>query len=180
MELPSKYVDRIFARFLAYYGEKFTRQWGMVDPADLKTAWGRELGDLSAEEIAAGLDACRTREWPPTLPEFRNLCRKPADYEAAFREAAIRWPSRAGWSNPAIYWAACRIGNDVSLYPYSRLCTAWRMYLDDAIASPRGPVPEPPELCLPRDPNEPKFDGAMEKCLENARNMGLIRAKQQT
>lgn len=39
------------------------------------------LADILPTEIAHGLSACVTRDhdWPPSLPEFRHLCRPEAE-----------------------------------------------------------------------------------------------------
>jgi hypothetical protein len=55
------------------YGHKFTSSYGEV-PSD---TWSRALAGCSAQNIAQGIRACFHREdiWPPTLPEFVEMCR---------------------------------------------------------------------------------------------------------
>lgn len=142
--LPSAWIDRIFERLLAMYGRKFADMWGCVDTASLKSTWAEALSDLKPEEISRGLAACLTREWPPTLPEFRGLCRTVVSYETAFTEAAMRWPSREGWTDPANYWAAACFGRDIGILPYASIKARWKDALDRARANPR-PIPEPVE-----------------------------------
>lgn len=152
MGTPSKaispgYLDRLFERLLAMYGEKFVRQWSMVPVETMKRTWAEELADLTTEELKRGLNACRTREWPPTLPEFRNLCRAPLDYEAAFHEAA-QWYGIPGakWSAAAVYWAAVQVGNDVRGQPYKVMVSRWKAALDYALAhKSTTPIPEAPQ-----------------------------------
>ena len=142
-ELPNAWVERLFERLLAMYGRKFADMWGCVEIASLKATWARALGDLSHEEIASGLTRCLDREWPPTLPEFRALCRRQSSADTAFLEAVKRYPSREGWSEPAIYWAAAAIGAyDLRRLPYTALRARWVDALDEARQS-RRPIPEP-------------------------------------
>lgn len=63
---------------VAIYGHKWTSSYGLDDADD---TWLRGLGGITPSEIAAGLSACvlRADPWPPTLPEFRAMCRPPAD-----------------------------------------------------------------------------------------------------
>jgi len=55
------------------YGHKWTSAYG-DEPVD---SWVRGLSDIEPKEIATGLEACVMRgdDWPPSLPEFRGLCR---------------------------------------------------------------------------------------------------------
>ena len=141
--LPRRYIDGLFDRLMAYYGEKFVRMWSVMDASRMRDVWAEELGDLTAAELKRGLAACRTREWPPTLPEFRNLCRAPLDYETAFHEAAFNYGMHgAQWTSPAIYWAAVQIGGDVRTLPYKALANRWKTALDWAQAHKANePVP---------------------------------------
>ncbi|MBX9609717.1 MAG: hypothetical protein K2Y51_26140 [Gammaproteobacteria bacterium] len=58
------------------YGHKWTSAYGYED-AD--GTWAKGLADMSSDELKAGFIACVTRDdsWPPSLPEFRALCRPP-------------------------------------------------------------------------------------------------------
>lgn len=130
-------IDRLFAHLAACYGARFTDMWRDVDPATMKRVWAEELAGYAPEEIVRGLSACRTRDWPPTLPEFLKLCRPPLDYEAAFCEAAEQMYRRQSgldrWSHPAIYWAAARMGRDVMALAYDVARARWKALLDEAI-----------------------------------------------
>jgi len=54
------------------YGHKWVSSFGEADDG----SWLSGLHDVSVQQIATGLDACRVRLdlWPPSLPEFRALC----------------------------------------------------------------------------------------------------------
>lgn len=117
--LPDGWTERLIDRLSAMYGQKFTDQWHGVDPAYLKSVWSEELASYSADEIKTGLIGCRSKVWPPTLPEFLMLCRPAIDHESAFVEAcneiAKRSTNSDKWSHPAIYWAAVKFGSDLNV-----------------------------------------------------------------
>lgn len=76
-------VDALFARFGAIYGAKFSLQWAGVDPVELKRTWLDALCRFRAEEVGAALEACaRDVKFPPTLPEFIDICRSYASPQA--------------------------------------------------------------------------------------------------
>lgn len=146
-------VDRLFARLGAFYGARFADMWRDADPVELKRIWAEELAGFTPEEIARGIDGCRTRDWPPTLPEFLRLCRPALDYEAAFCEAAEQMYRRQQgedrWSDAAIYWAATWMGRDVMALSYDAARARWRALLDRALQAIRGgdlPNEVPPRM----------------------------------
>lgn len=134
-------VERVFARMAAFYGSRFADMWRDIDPVELKRTWAEELAGFSADELARGIDGCRTRDWPPTLPEFLRLCRPALDYEAAFCEAAEQMYRRQQgedrWSDPAIYWAATWMGRDVMATPYEPVKGRWKANLNRALQAIR-------------------------------------------
>lgn len=123
--LPKELVESVFSRLVALYGASFTRQWGMVDGDTMLRTWARELAGFSHAEISRGLEACKLREFPPTVPEFVKLCRPSLEPAVAFAEAARLWPGRSGYSNPAVYWAAMALGDDIRKFPYNHLRGRW-------------------------------------------------------
>lgn len=54
------------------YGHKFTSSYGEV-PND---TWSAALAGIYPEQIGEALQACFRRQdtWPPTLPEFIEMC----------------------------------------------------------------------------------------------------------
>ncbi|WP_294767182.1 hypothetical protein [uncultured Rhodoferax sp.] len=83
--LPDGWVEKIWTAMRAAYGAAFDRQWEVpagVDPvahvAEMKQMWGRQLSHYqqSPNAIAFALDNLPARVTPPTLPEFRALCRQ--------------------------------------------------------------------------------------------------------
>ena len=112
--LPRDWVEALFTRMSAFYGSKFADLWRGVEVAVIHRTWAIELGGLTKNELRQGSAALVTRQWPPTLPEFVALCRPPVNIDAALTEAITQMPLRMSgvdtWSDPAIYWAASRIG----------------------------------------------------------------------
>ena len=71
--LLSSHYRRLWERMTEIYAHKWTSVYG-VEPVD---TWVRGLSDMEPDDIAKGLEACLTNGdgWPPSLPEFRQLCR---------------------------------------------------------------------------------------------------------
>ena len=151
--LSAKLVERLFAEMSAMYGKHFAAMWESVDPQAVKDTWARRLGDLTREEIAAGLMRCETRKFPPTLPEFRALCRH-IDHRAAFNEAVAQLARRRTgddcWSRPGLFWAAQKFGPfDLLNSSYTpEVARRWEECLEEHWNDPR-PIPAP-AIALPK------------------------------
>ena len=78
--IPQAWMERLFSRLASAYGNRMTTMWGDCPQADIIDAWRTGLEGFSGEQIAAGLRRCLDAhpDWPPTLGEFRALCRPPA------------------------------------------------------------------------------------------------------
>lgn len=137
----SEWIDRLFARLGAMYGNRFALMWEGQDMDGVKSVWMEDLADFTPDEITAGVAACKTREWPPTLPEFVRLCRPSIDYEMGFHiavEQMIRRDrGRDVWQSPALFWAAVSLGSDFLAKPYADLKTRWRKAMDEATEAVR-------------------------------------------
>jgi hypothetical protein len=107
-------VEALFAQFEALYGARFAQMWKGTDLSVVKTTWGKALSGFTVREVKAGLLACRTKPWPPTLPEFLVLCRPSPDFEKSFAEAQEQVSKRQfgkdKWSSKALYWTAVEFG----------------------------------------------------------------------
>lgn len=136
--LPVEWIERLFTRLSGMYGSKFADLWRGCDLQSVKAIWAEDLAEFTTAELKRGLDACRTRVFPPTLPEFMNLCRPPLDYEQGFLHAVEQLRKRETnqdvWKSPAVYWAAVRVGNDLFAQPYAAMKSRWIAALDEAIA----------------------------------------------
>ena len=71
--ITQSHIDRLWQHMGACFGHKWTSSFGMV-PSE---TWLAGLVDMTPTELQTGLVACLTweSEWPPTLPQFRGLCR---------------------------------------------------------------------------------------------------------
>jgi len=74
-------IDRLFDKFRAIYGPRFKH-------SD-KAQWRKGLEGIKPHEIAHGLDQARKLcDWPPSIAEFRKLCR-PEGQNAAHKLAKV-------------------------------------------------------------------------------------------
>lgn len=107
-------IEALFSEFEALYGVRFADMWQGTDIAYVKSRWAKALSGLSVREIKRGLDQCRFRPWPPSLPEFLGLCRPSPDPEKAFVAAqdlvSRRQYGEDVWPEKALYWAAVEFG----------------------------------------------------------------------
>ena len=71
--LTEAHVRLLWERMAKIYGHKWVGSFGAADDG----TWLSGLRDVTPSQIGIGLERCRTRSepWPPTLPEFRALCK---------------------------------------------------------------------------------------------------------
>ena len=143
-------IELLFERFEKLYGTRFTDMWS-TDPAGVKRAWADALAGYSVGEVKAGLLACRTKPWPPTLPEFLLLCRPGPDFERTFVEAQEQVSRRQfcedKWSSKAIYWTAVEFGfYDLRSLSWAQAKNRWSRILVEKVAKEN----DLPEIPLPR------------------------------
>jgi hypothetical protein len=152
--LPESWIEKLFHRMLLTYGKKFSDQWGGADTDELIGYWAQELGSYTGQEIKRGIAAMESREWPPTLPEFKKLCRPPINPTVAYYEALAGVQARAAgemgvWSHPATFWAAMPLSFDLSNQSYSQIRARWEAALDAQMElGVWEPIPQP-ALALP-------------------------------
>ncbi len=86
---PNHPLWELWTRLSEMYGHTWSSQQG-DKPND---TWLRGLQDLTPAQYGAGLRAClaRTSPFPPTLPEFRQLC---TGYDPQHWERRIHKPFR--------------------------------------------------------------------------------------
>ena len=149
--LPERWVERLFERMLLDYGKKFSDQWGGADTDALIAHWSRELAGYTGPELKRGLDALSSRDWPPTLPEFKKLCRRPMDAVTAYYEAVAGVQARANgkygkWSHPAIYWTAMPLSLELREQTYEQMKARWQAALTEQLD--KGEWPEIPQAMV--------------------------------
>lgn len=153
------WIDRLFSRLSAFYGSKFADLWRGTDLAEVKAVWAEELAGFSGAEIAKGLEGCKAKEWPPTLPEFLLLCRPKVSLEALFHQAVTQLSARRNrlpevWPSLRLFWAAQRIGNDLLGSNYKALAGRWEAAWHEAAADANKPIPQPSEACALPEPGK--------------------------
>lgn len=160
--LRADWIERLFERMAGLYGARFADAWRGVDPERVKRTWGEELAGFTGDEIARGVTALKTRDWPPTLPEFAKLCRPPSDARADWAEACeqmrIRLDGKGAdvWSRPEVYWAAVAVGwHDLNSAAWEQIKTRWANALASAKTDPvpgyRVQLPAPGQQTVTRE-----------------------------
>lgn len=179
--LPDEWAERIFQRMENFYLSKWVDSFGSIPRERVKRAWAEELYGYSPQEIKRGLDACRAKVWPPSLPEFLLLCRPVLEPKAEWLEACEQMPIRlAGrgddkWSRPQVYWAAAKIGAfDLQSMSWDQIKTRWIQALENARVDPipeyRAALPAPGKHGISRE--------EAEKCLANLKKMVSEQSKE--
>jgi hypothetical protein len=81
MSLPLPWVDRIFEKLTLTYGNAFLNRWREIDLNAVKSDWMHELAGFenAPEAIKYGLQ--HLPEKPPTVLEFRSICRLAPEVE---------------------------------------------------------------------------------------------------
>lgn len=77
MSIPNAWVDKIFAKLTLVYGRDFTDRWAVEMVPMVKADWAHELAGFKdhAESIAYALQHLPP-DRPPTVLQFRDICRK--------------------------------------------------------------------------------------------------------
>ena len=160
--LSEDWIERIFQRLENFYMAKWTDSFGGIPRERVKQAWAEELAGYTGNEIKNGLEACRGHKWPPTLPEFLMLCRKPSDIKADWLEACEQMPIRLRgegtdkWTRAEVYWAAVKIGAfDLHSNSWDQVKARWQAALENAKSDPipeyRAALPAPGEQIVTKD-----------------------------
>lgn len=136
-----KPIDYLYERLHLLYPKRWEAQFDSKEHLEAwKECWGEELDErnVTFDEVKRGLARCiELYDWPPSFPEFLKACRPALDYEAAFHEAVEQMQRRREgkdrWSNPAIFWAAAKLGGDIMGALYVNVKSRWKAALDEAI-----------------------------------------------
>jgi hypothetical protein len=178
--VPLLWVEKLFARMEALYGNKFIDMWRGTNVDLVKGLWADEMGKLSADDLRRGYAALMDREWPPTLPEFVKACRSNVDPLVAYYEAVAGVQARSKgemgvWSHPAIYWAAMPLTFDLLSQGYSTVRHRWDHSLADQLAKGKWePIPEPMAQ-LPAPEKSAKANEAAKKVMGELKAVGITK-----
>lgn len=76
--LPDMWIEKIFSIMEAMYGARFHDAWRGTDLHLVKATWAERLAAFEDEPqcIRFALDSLDSKPFPPTLPEFIELCRQ--------------------------------------------------------------------------------------------------------
>lgn len=148
--IPIVWVKKLFDEMTMLFGNLFAQQWENVDPEKMQIFWSEKMYGLTNDEIRRGVNAMRKLAWPPTLPQFLELCRPSIDETVAYYEAVHGMERRrAGemgeWSHPAIFWAAAKMTHDLLNQPYSSIRSRWEKEL--SLQLEKNIWPEIPAVC---------------------------------
>lgn len=170
--LPITWATKLIERLHMMYGAKFSQQWEGLDKVQMAQFWAEELAGFTGEEIRIGLQSCKSKPWPPTLPEFMQLCRPWLSPEVAHRIAVTGMQKRhAGeigqWPHPAIYWAAVEVGtHDMLNQSWQTLKGRWSAAYDVQLAKRQWePIPEPAKA-LPAPGKQSMSSGEVSKAIK--------------
>ncbi len=143
---PETWAEKLFQIMEDSYGSLWVDRYAGLDRERVKRTWSERLSGYSGAEIKRGIDATMQSKFPPTLPEFLQLCRPAADHRVEWAEACeqmrIRLQGRGDdrWSRPEVYWAAVAIGAyDLNALAWEQIRARW----EGAIACAKSdPIPE--------------------------------------
>lgn len=89
--LPDAWIEKLFQKFEDFYGAKWSAQYGDFPRDRVKRTWAEELSGFAdmPGAIAGAISAQKSNPFPPTLPEFLNLCRESAKRLAGSNTPAL-------------------------------------------------------------------------------------------
>jgi hypothetical protein len=143
-------MDHLFNRFDGAYPNRWRAAFASEQAiANWREAWAEAFAEegLTTQMISDGLKACRkSYDWPPSLTEFLKACKPAINVDAAIYEAIDQMRARQHgkdvWSNPAIYWAAAKVGEfDMVSQTFSSIKPRFEAALKTVLAGEILPVP---------------------------------------
>lgn len=75
MSLPLPWVDRIFEKLTLVYGQAFLARWRDIDLNAVKSDWCHELAAMESSPHRIAFALANLPDRPPTVIEFRHICR---------------------------------------------------------------------------------------------------------
>lgn len=152
-------MDYLFNRLDGAYLHKWRKDFQSPQAVDnWAESWAEafEAESITLEDIATGLNACRSRfDWPPSCAEFIKSCRLSIDPIVAYHEAVEGFLARergeiGHWSHPATYWAAmCISVFDFRTQSYAQIKSRWEKALRDQVVRRDWPLIPQPMTVLP-------------------------------
>lgn len=143
-------IDHLFNRLEGSYPNRWRASFSTSEAiANWRDTWAEAFDDenLTPAQVSAGLKACRVKfDWPPSLAEFLKACNPPINIDSAVYEAIeqmrARQESKDVWSDPAIFWAAVKVGEfDILSQTFAQLKPRLEAALKKVLESEVLPVP---------------------------------------
>lgn len=174
-------VEQMFSDMLLAYGKKFGDMWKGSSVDALIQFWTRGLRGYTPREIRRGIEALETRPWPPTLPEFKLMCRPPVDDMKSYYEALAgleaRGKGEAGtWSHPAIYWAASLLRLELMSQTHAQIKDRWTALLKSQLEHGEWAEIPAPRVMLPPPEQSPNARENAKKMIAQLGASGVIKA----
>jgi len=96
MSLPMPWVDKIFTKLTVVYGRDFLSRWEGINIEEVKADWAKELAGFinHPDSISYALKNMPDSGKPPTVLEFRAICRKAPSVEPLRIEHEPAQPSK--------------------------------------------------------------------------------------
>lgn len=126
--LPERAVERLFARFVAMFGQSaMQRMWLDAPLAEVKSAWADSLSRFTMDELLRGIRNLEDegRSFPPTLPEFIAACRRKAETTPPEHRPLLPLPARTAEEVAAGKAITDRIVREVACGRRQRDPAAW-------------------------------------------------------
>lgn len=147
--LPERLIDDLLSRIQAAVGDRFFDNYKGSDPAVFRDEWAHALSDLKKHELERGLRELANAKFPPSLGEFRVMCRPCLDPEWAFHHAHLCLLERdkgevGNWSHPAEWRAASVMSLEIRRGDYGACKGRWRVLLERELAAGWGEMPPVP------------------------------------
>ena len=161
--LPVSWVEKLFERFTARYGDAWLRKWEGIDMAAVKADWSEELAGLQnhPDALKYALQYLPV-DWPPNVQQFKAICNRAPTQELPALPEPVANPDRvseivAGLAKVAGEmrsndWPNRLRAREVALErltPFQR--NAWREALQTSPSAPisAGEFTPPPRDVLP-------------------------------
>lgn len=186
-KLPIEWIDRLFMRLAAMYGNKFTKMWDGIPRQEQIETWAEMLADMDKNDLATGLKNCISQPYPPTLPEFRLLCLPKYEHERVYNFASRKRQERANnfaktaqtekdWVMPnsdlapnVIYWAIMNLDSRYLDQQYKDFKNIWSSILDEQVKTRKQTPQIPPHVLKIEPPKQPMDKTLAKNTLEELR-----------
>lgn len=104
--MPRKWVDALFAKFLAIWPREWADRVAIVGADPMASEWAEGLAGLTPEQVRTAIAHCRnTLKWPPSIAEFREAARSGMTAEQRAMAARLAESDAERLALPSRTWA---------------------------------------------------------------------------